>query len=173
FAGGRRRPRVQSVGGSDATVSARPAVRAGRPHADGTGIGAGNDPLRRHEASPHPRTGGPDRHAAERPGKAPLPQPGAHPADARPLDRQVQRASRLGARGTQTRVGEDEMTTTTMAAKNATTQIYRVWIKATPEAIWDAITRPEFAKRYGYCVPIDIDLRPGGKYRAYANDGMK
>jgi uncharacterized protein YndB with AHSA1/START domain len=63
--------------------------------------------------------------------------------------------------------------TTTMAAKSATTQVYRVYIRATPEAIWDAITKPEFAKRYGYCVPVDIDLRPGGKYRAYANDGMK
>lgn len=63
--------------------------------------------------------------------------------------------------------------TTTTAAKSATTQIYRVYIKATPQAIWDAITKTEFAQRYGYCVPVEYDLRPGGKYRAFANDGMK
>ena len=31
-----------------------------------------------------------------------------------------------------------------------TTQVYRVYIKATPEAIWDAITKPEWNERYGY-----------------------
>jgi uncharacterized protein YndB with AHSA1/START domain len=29
-----------------------------------------------------------------------------------------------------------------------TTQIYQVFIKATPEQIWDAITKPEFTERY-------------------------
>jgi uncharacterized protein YndB with AHSA1/START domain len=30
------------------------------------------------------------------------------------------------------------------------TQIYRVFIKATPEQIWEAITTPEFTERYFY-----------------------
>jgi uncharacterized protein YndB with AHSA1/START domain len=63
--------------------------------------------------------------------------------------------------------------TATAAEKAATTQIYRVFIKATPQAIWDAITKPEFAARYGYCVPVEYDLRRGGKYRALANPPMK
>jgi uncharacterized protein YndB with AHSA1/START domain len=29
-----------------------------------------------------------------------------------------------------------------------TTQVYQVFIKATPEAIWEAITKPEFTRRY-------------------------
>ena len=29
-------------------------------------------------------------------------------------------------------------------------QMYRVYIKATPEAIWEAITSPEWTERYGY-----------------------
>ena len=29
-----------------------------------------------------------------------------------------------------------------------TTQVYQVFIKATPEAIWEAITRPEFTAQY-------------------------
>ncbi len=31
-----------------------------------------------------------------------------------------------------------------------TTQVYQVFIKATPEQIWDAITKPEFTERYFY-----------------------
>ena len=31
-----------------------------------------------------------------------------------------------------------------------TTQVYQVFIKATPEQIWDAITKPEFTQKYFY-----------------------
>jgi hypothetical protein len=30
----------------------------------------------------------------------------------------------------------------------ATTQVYRVFIRSTPERIWEAITQPEFTARY-------------------------
>ena len=53
------------------------------------------------------------------------------------------------------------MTTT----ETTTTQVYRVYIKARPEAIWDAITKPEWTKRYGYTGLVDYDLRPGGHYK--------
>jgi uncharacterized protein YndB with AHSA1/START domain len=43
--------------------------------------------------------------------------------------------------------------TATMTA--TTTQVYRVFIKATPEEIWEAITKPEFTERYFYGVRID------------------
>jgi uncharacterized protein YndB with AHSA1/START domain len=33
---------------------------------------------------------------------------------------------------------------------STTTQIYNVFIKATPEQIWDAITKPEFTAKYFY-----------------------
>ena len=32
----------------------------------------------------------------------------------------------------------------TMTETTVTTQVYRVYIKATPQAIWDAITKPEW-----------------------------
>jgi len=54
-----------------------------------------------------------------------------------------------------------------------TTQIHRIYIHATPQAIWDAITRPEWSERYGYAVPVEYDLHPGGRFRSYANAGMK
>lgn len=54
-----------------------------------------------------------------------------------------------------------------------TTQIYRVYIKATPQAIWDAITKPEWTDRYGYTGRVDYDLRPGGAYRARPSEKFK
>jgi len=47
----------------------------------------------------------------------------------------------------------------------STVQVYRVYIKASPEAIWDAITRPEWTARYGYTGYVDYELRPGGAYK--------
>jgi uncharacterized protein YndB with AHSA1/START domain len=62
------------------------------------------------------------------------------------------------------------MTTTETAV---TTQVYRVYIRATPEAIWDAITKPEWSARYGYGGQVQFDLRPGGQYRAYTSEEMR
>jgi uncharacterized protein YndB with AHSA1/START domain len=43
---------------------------------------------------------------------------------------------------------------TTMTAE--TTQVYNVYIRATPEQIWDAITKPEFTERYFHGVRIEV-----------------
>ena len=53
------------------------------------------------------------------------------------------------------------------------TQVYRVYIKATPQAVWDAITKSEWTQKYGYGGAVEFDLRPGGKYRAFASEAMK
>ena len=60
------------------------------------------------------------------------------------------------------------MTTTTR-----TTQLYRIFIRATPQVIWDAITSPEWTVKYGYRTAVEYDLRPGGAFRHPANDFMK
>jgi uncharacterized protein YndB with AHSA1/START domain len=51
-----------------------------------------------------------------------------------------------------------------------TTHVYQVYIKATPEAIWDAITQPEWTRKYGYRSIAEYDLRPGGSYRGLATE---
>jgi uncharacterized protein YndB with AHSA1/START domain len=56
----------------------------------------------------------------------------------------------------------------TTMTETKTTQVYQVFIRATPEAIWDAITKPEWTQRYGYRGIAEFDLRPGGSYRARA-----
>lgn len=63
------------------------------------------------------------------------------------------------------------MTSTSDPTK--TVQIYRVYINATPQAIWDAITQPEFNAKYGYGDAGEYDLRPGGSYRGWTNDEMR
>jgi uncharacterized protein YndB with AHSA1/START domain len=60
-----------------------------------------------------------------------------------------------------------------MTDKTETTQVYRVFIKATPQAIWDAITKPEWTERWGYGGRVEIDLKPGGRFCHKASAEMK
>jgi uncharacterized protein YndB with AHSA1/START domain len=62
---------------------------------------------------------------------------------------------------------------TTAPEHLTTTQVYRVYIKATPQAIWDAITKPEWTARYGYTGLVDYDLRPGGHYKVRPTEEFK
>ena len=57
--------------------------------------------------------------------------------------------------------------------KDSVTYIHQIYIRATAEAIWDAITSPEWNGRYGYQAVGEYDLKPGGKYRVKANEGMR
>ena len=68
------------------------------------------------------------------------------------------------------------MTTTTSeagAAQATTTQVYKIYIKASPQRIWDAITQPEWNSRFGYGGHGSFDLRPGGRYEALASEEFK
>jgi uncharacterized protein YndB with AHSA1/START domain len=53
-----------------------------------------------------------------------------------------------------------------------TTQVHEIYIKASPQAIWDAITKPEWTARYGYRGPVEYELRKGGTFRALATPQM-
>jgi len=61
------------------------------------------------------------------------------------------------------------MTTATSAK---TVQVYRIYIKATKQAVWDAITKPEWTDRYGYGGKTDYDLKPGAAYQTHPSDAM-
>ena len=54
-----------------------------------------------------------------------------------------------------------------------TTQVYRVYIRATPQAIWEAITKPEWTEKYGYGGRADFDLRKGGQYQHFTSAEMR
>jgi uncharacterized protein YndB with AHSA1/START domain len=66
------------------------------------------------------------------------------------------------------------MSTTTKSGetKSETTQVFRVYIKAARQKVWDAITDPEWNGRYGYQAVSEYDLRPGGAYRVLASAEM-
>ena len=55
---------------------------------------------------------------------------------------------------------------TTITAQS--TQVYQLFIKATPERVWDAITKPEFTTRYFFASRIEM---ADGRRRAYGPDG--
>lgn len=59
------------------------------------------------------------------------------------------------------------------AQAERTLQVYRVYIKVTPEAVWQAITDPEWNARYGYAAPQYFELRAGGSFRSTASEEMR
>ena len=48
-----------------------------------------------------------------------------------------------------------------------------MFIKAPRETVWEALTSPTWAMKYGYQCPLVIDLRAGGSYRQLPSAGMK
>jgi len=58
------------------------------------------------------------------------------------------------------------MTTLTEQA----TQVYSLFIRATPEQIWDAITKPEFTAQYFYGSLVDSTFEPGEVFRSFSPD---
>ena len=60
-----------------------------------------------------------------------------------------------------------------MTDKATPTQVYRIVIKASAQAIWDAITKPEWTERYAYGGRAEYDLKAGGRFRHWASAEMK
>ena len=50
-------------------------------------------------------------------------------------------------------------------------QVYRIFIKATPQAVWDAITRPELTARYFHGARVETTGEVGSPFRYVGPDG--
>jgi uncharacterized protein YndB with AHSA1/START domain/DNA-binding transcriptional ArsR family regulator len=61
--------------------------------------------------------------------------------------------------------GEDDMSETEPK------HVYEVYIRATPEQLWKAITDPIFVKKYFYDQTIETTWKPGARYTHHAPDG--
>ncbi|MCV2395319.1 SRPBCC family protein [Actinotalea sp. M2MS4P-6] len=61
--------------------------------------------------------------------------------------------------------------TTTRATQASTAQVYQIFIKASPDAIWEAITKPEFSARYFYGSRVETTGEPGTPFRYHSPDG--
>jgi uncharacterized protein YndB with AHSA1/START domain len=55
---------------------------------------------------------------------------------------------------------------------SVTTQVHEIYIQADPQAIWDAITKPEWTTKYAYGGAVEYDLRPGGVFKARSTPEM-
>jgi len=53
-----------------------------------------------------------------------------------------------------------------------TVQVHRIFINASAQAVWDAVTSPGWSERYGYGGSTTYDLRPGGAYQVKASPEM-
>jgi len=51
------------------------------------------------------------------------------------------------------------------------TQVYSVFIRATADQVWDAITKPEFTEQYFYGSRIESTYEPGATYSGFSSDG--
>lgn len=61
------------------------------------------------------------------------------------------------------------MNTTT--PEPTTAQVYQIFIKATPDAIWDSIIKPEFSERYFYGSRVETTGEIGTPFRYHSPDG--
>jgi uncharacterized protein YndB with AHSA1/START domain len=51
------------------------------------------------------------------------------------------------------------------------TQVYALFIRATPEQVWDGITKPDFTTKYFHGTKIESTFEPGAPYLSVAGDG--
>ena len=51
------------------------------------------------------------------------------------------------------------------------TTVYTIYIAATPEKVWQALTMAEFSRQYFFGNAVEIDLKIGGSYLVRAPDG--
>jgi uncharacterized protein YndB with AHSA1/START domain len=49
--------------------------------------------------------------------------------------------------------------------------VYTIYIAATPEQVWQALTRAEFSRKYFFGNAVEIDLKVGGAYLMRTPDG--
>lgn len=66
---------------------------------------------------------------------------------------------------------EGEPVPITAAAPTAD-QVYRILVRSTPAAVWDAITRPEFTVQYFHGARVETTAEPGAPFRYHSADGQ-
>jgi len=49
--------------------------------------------------------------------------------------------------------------------------VYAIYIAATPEKVWEALTTAEFSRKYFFGNAVEVDLRVGGAYIVRTPDG--
>jgi uncharacterized protein YndB with AHSA1/START domain len=47
-------------------------------------------------------------------------------------------------------------------------KVFEIYIKTTPERLWEAITNPELRRKYSFGVGVESDWTPGSRYQAFS-----
>lgn len=58
-------------------------------------------------------------------------------------------------------------------SSTTTVQVFRIVIKASAQAIWEAITKPQWTERYGYGGRVSYDMVTDGRFSHKASAEMK
>jgi uncharacterized protein YndB with AHSA1/START domain len=58
-------------------------------------------------------------------------------------------------------------------SSTTTVQVFRIVIKASAQAIWEAITKPEWTERYGYGGRVAYDMNSNGRFSHHASAEMR
>lgn len=58
-----------------------------------------------------------------------------------------------------------------MTGTATSTFSYAIYIRTTPERLWEALTKPEFTKKYWFGVSAQSDWKPGSAWRLIFDDG--
>ncbi len=55
--------------------------------------------------------------------------------------------------------------------ENPMEKVFEIYIKTTPERLWEAITDPEIRSKYNFGARVESDWSPGSRYEMSARDG--
>ena len=55
--------------------------------------------------------------------------------------------------------------------ENPMEKVFEIYIKTTPERLWEAITDPEIRSKYNFGARVESDWTPGSRYEMSAMDG--
>ncbi|TSI18719.1 SRPBCC family protein [Brevibacterium aurantiacum] len=66
---------------------------------------------------------------------------------------------------------QDQTPPTKQKPESTTDQVYQIFIRATPEEIWNAIIQPEFSAKYFYGSRVETTAESGSPFRYLSPDG--
>jgi uncharacterized protein YndB with AHSA1/START domain/DNA-binding transcriptional ArsR family regulator len=81
------------------------------------------------------------------------------------LQRALERPATAGQTGAPVQPTPDHLEGNPMTSTTAPAFVHAIYIRATPEAVWRAITETDFTLRYFYGSAVECDWQPGSPYR--------
>src|SRR3569833_2378806 len=123
----------------------------------------GHDAAGGKQAPGDPGGGEPRRHRQERPGAGALPQPRPHQRHRRTVDRQIRARATESTQRSEAKPRKGRL----MSSQ----YVYVTCIRTTPQKLWDALTSPEFQRKYWFDMYQESKWTKGSKWSMHFSDG--